>query len=62
MQPYQTSKVPQADNSGAKAILAQRLWLVKANAGRPKAAEQPESPIKKDLNAFSAPVKGAQHA
>lgn len=56
MQPYQTSQASQADKFTTKIILAQRLWLVKTNAGRHNAAEQPESPAKKDHNAFPTPV------
>ena len=56
MQPYQTSKVSQTDKSTSKIILAQSLWLVKTNAGRHNATEQPESPAKKDHNVFPTPV------
>src|SRR5699024_6255183 len=56
MQPYQTSQASQADKFTTKIILAQRLWLVKTNAGRHNAAEQPESPAKQDDTALPTPV------
>ena len=62
MQPYQTSQASQADKFTTKIILAQRLWLVKTNAGQHSTAEQPDSFAKKDCNAFPILAKGAQHA
>lgn len=56
MQPYQTSKVSQTDKSTSKIILAQSLWLIKANFGQHSAAGQPEKPNKKERHAFPTPI------
>lgn len=55
MQPYQTSKVSQTDKAIPRIILAQKLWLIKANFG-PHTDVQPEQPSKKERHAFPTPT------